>query len=136
MRPPTILLLAAALLLSGCDASSGYIFNVTSCPIQVTHWSIGAYYDQVDQIGPGDHYFRFGPSETRYGRLIIRDARGTVHDYSGAELQQLRDRNSSDDAWAYSDTGLKFVQPPPLTLDQLDQLQSAKRAGCTIEPAR
>ncbi len=111
------------LLTQGCEGPRGYIYNMTSCPIELRTW-VGAINGQSEKVAPGAYFnvFDFGVS---YDHIFVRDVQGIAHDYPAEKLTALRPWVSLDDRWGYFEHGLSFMTDRP-SQSSIDQLAASR----------
>ena len=125
------LILAAAVPLVGCDLGFvSSVYNLTSCPIQVK--VVTTLQDASGERGPfvissGNAVSAFNREPIRYNQIAIIDGRNIEHRYDGTALAAFRHSNSNIDRWAYTESGLVFLDRNPERAE-LEQIASSRVA--------
>ena len=101
-----LIISACALGLVACDNLHRSIYNLTSCPVEVTY-STGAVKHYTVTLQPGEAAGSFGGFTARVDEISVKDSSGEVHSYSSEQLARLRP-SIAEDRWVYTPTGLEF----------------------------
>lgn len=102
--------LGLGLGVSGCDSLHSFVYNMTSCPIELRVWMSNVYDGNSFSIPPGEHFFVLGGLYSQYDHLEVRDGAGMNHVYLKSDLGALRPEPTWDDRWGYFEDGLRFVK--------------------------
>ena len=123
-----------SLPLAGCDL--GYIepiYNLTSCPIQITSSLSDAPKMQGPYpILPGSaDVSESGKKPEIYTQIIVTDGKSIEHRYDKDALALLRPSKSILDRWGYTNEGLVFLNSTP-EQEKLKQI-AKQRCGAAAE---
>ena len=102
-----VIVSACALALVACDKLHRSIYNLTSCPVEVTY-STGEVKHYTVTLQPGESAGSFGGLAARVDEISVKDGTGEVHSYSSEQLARLRPSMAAEDRWIYAPSGLEF----------------------------
>jgi hypothetical protein len=119
-------------LLSACDTVQEFVYNMTSCPVEVTY-SVGAIRSNKMLVKSGKSVGAFPapPLPLRLEQLTIVDRDRVPHSYCQADLAKLRPSIFNYDRFGWFDDGLHWLPRDAKEFPAAGRACDVERIGAT-----